>query len=73
MQLQVPSTGEDLNLPIELLEQGRAVLWSKLRGYRHPLDKLRTIDRELFDRFETLSGQLECLSMSVDGIRIIRI
>ena len=22
---------------IELLEQGRAVLWSKLRGYRHPL------------------------------------
>ena len=30
---------------IELLEQGRAVLWSKLRGYRHPLDKLRTIDK----------------------------
>ena len=50
---------------IELLEQGRAVLWSKLRGYRHPLDKLRTIDKELFDQFGTLSGQLECLAMSV--------
>jgi hypothetical protein len=52
---------------IELLEQGRAVLWSKLRGYRHPLDKLRTIDKGLFDQFETLSGQLECLAMSVES------
>ena len=47
---------------IELLEQGRAVLWSKLRDYRHTLDKLRTIEKELFDQFVTLSGQLECLS-----------
>ena len=52
---------------IELLEQGRAILWSKLRGYRHPLDKLRTIDKELFDQFETFSGQLECLAMSVES------
>jgi hypothetical protein len=51
---------------IELLEQGRAVLWSRLRGYRHPLDKLRTIDKELSDQFETLSGQLECLAMSAE-------
>ena len=47
------------------MEQGRAVLWSKLRGYRHPLDKLRSID---FDQFETLSGQLERLAiMSVES------
>ena len=59
--------GGEFKSAIELLEQGRAVLWSKLRGYRHPLDKLRTIDRELFDRFKTLSGQLECLSMSVES------
>ena len=52
---------------IELLEQGRAVLWSKLRGYRHPLDKLRTIHKELVDQFETLSGELECLAMSVES------
>jgi tetratricopeptide (TPR) repeat protein len=52
---------------IELLEQGRAILWSKLRGYRHPLDELRTIDKELFDQFVTLSGQLECLAMSVES------
>ena len=37
----------------------------KLRGYRHPLDKLRSID---FDQFETLSGQLERLAiMSVES------
>ena len=57
----------EFKFAIELLEQGRAVLWSKLRGYRHPLDKLRSIDRELFDQFETLSGQLECLAMSVES------
>ena len=38
-----------------------------MRGYRHPLDKLRTIDKELFDQFEILSGQLECLAMSVES------
>ena len=55
----------DFRSAIELLEQGRAVLWSKLRGYRHPLEKLRIIDKELFDQFEILSGQLERISMSV--------
>ena len=57
----------DSRTAIELLEQGRAVLWSKLRSYRHPLDKLRTIDKGLFDRFEILSDQLECLAMSVES------
>ena len=47
----------DLRTAVELLEQGKAVLlWSKLRGHRHPLDNLRTIDKELFDQFEILSG-----------------
>ena len=59
----------EFRFAIELLDHGRVVLWSKLRGYhdRHPLDKLRNIDKELFDQFETLSGQLECLSMSVES------
>ena len=52
---------------IELLEQGRILLWSKLRGYRHPLDKLRSINKELSDQFDALSGQLECLAMSVES------
>jgi tetratricopeptide (TPR) repeat protein len=52
---------------IELLEQGRALLWSRLRGYRHPLDKLRTTDEELVDQFEMLSIQLEHLAMSFES------
>jgi hypothetical protein len=52
---------------VEFLEQGRAVLWSKLRGYRHPLDELRAIDKKLADQFEALSGQLECLAMSSES------
>ena len=52
---------------IELLEQGRVILWSILRGYRHSLDKLRIIDKELTAQFETLSGQLEGLAMSVES------
>ena len=54
----------ELRSAVKLLEQGRAVLWSKLRGYRHPLDKLRAIDKELVDEFQALSGQLEHLAMS---------
>ena len=52
---------------IELLEQGRVILWSILRGYRHSLDKLRIIDKELTAQFETLSGQLEGHAMSVES------
>jgi len=49
---------------VEFLEQGRAILWSKLRGYRHPLDELRAIDKRLADQFEALSSQLTCLTIS---------
>jgi len=52
-----------LKAAVELLEQGRAILWSKMRGYRHPLEGLRDIDRELADQFEMLSGQLERYAM----------
>jgi hypothetical protein len=57
----------ELRSAVELLEQGRAVLWSKLRGYRHPLDELRAIDEELADQFKALSSQLECLATSSES------
>jgi hypothetical protein len=31
----------ELEVAVELLEQGRAILWSKMGGYRYPLDELR--------------------------------
>ena len=57
----------EIGTAIEFLEQGRAVLWSKLRGYRHPLHELRAIDKKLADQFEALSGQLECLATSSES------
>ena len=57
----------EIGTAAELLEQGRAVLWSKMRGYRHPLDELRVVDEKLADQFEALSGQLECLATSSES------
>ena len=57
----------EIGSAVELLEQGRAVLWAKLRGYRHPLDELRAIDKELLTEFEALSRQLERLAMSSES------
>ena len=55
---------EDLETAVELLEQGRAILWSKMKGYRHPLDPLRQVNRQLADALEKISIQLERLAVS---------
>jgi len=34
------SDAGDLEAAVELLEQGRVILWSKMEQYRHPLDQL---------------------------------
>ena len=57
----------DLKVAVELLEQGRTILWSRMEKYRHPLDQLRHINRELADRLQTLSIELEHLSLSTSS------
>jgi hypothetical protein len=49
---------------VEMLEQGRLILWSKMREYRSPLDQLHDIQPELAARFQNLSAQLERQAMS---------
>ncbi|EJC99359.1 TPR-like protein [Fomitiporia mediterranea MF3/22] len=49
---------------IEILEQGRGLLWSQMRGLRAPLDGLAEVNKELADRFSDISCQLENLAMS---------
>jgi hypothetical protein len=56
----------DLETAVELLEQGRAILWSKMQGYRHPLGKLRDINQSLADDFERVSRELERHALSSD-------
>ena len=60
----------DLKAAVELLEQGRVILWSNMEQYRHPLDQLRQVDRELADLLQTLSIQREHLSIS-SGSRLL--
>jgi hypothetical protein len=56
-----------LETAVELLEQGRTILWSKMQGYREPLEDLRIKDRDLADRFEDVSQELEHHAMSSDA------
>lgn len=53
-----------LEVAVELLEQGRSILWSKMRGYRNPLEQLRYANGELAGRFEKVSAELEHLALS---------
>ncbi|EJD06920.1 TPR-like protein, partial [Fomitiporia mediterranea MF3/22] len=49
---------------IEMLEQGRGLLWSQMRGFRTPLDRLAGTNRGLADRCRNVSQQLENLATS---------
>jgi hypothetical protein len=46
---------------IEMLEQGRALLWSSMCSLRTPLDHLRRVDKSLADEFTDISQELEAI------------
>ena len=48
---------------IETLEQGRALLWSEMRGLRTSIDRLRAVDSHLADKFATVNRDLEKLAL----------
>ncbi|KAF7979121.1 hypothetical protein HWV62_43339 [Athelia sp. TMB] len=52
------------NKAVEMLEQGRAMLWSNFRGYRQPVDAVLQVDAALAHRFKATSEQLEALATS---------
>ncbi|KAF9077039.1 TPR-like protein [Rhodocollybia butyracea] len=60
---------DQLALAVEIIEQGRGLLWSELRGLRTPMDKLQALDPSLADELMQINRQLERLSMenSVNG------
>ncbi|KAF7983725.1 hypothetical protein HWV62_19677 [Athelia sp. TMB] len=49
---------------LEMLEQGRAMLWSSMRGYRQPVEGVHQVNAALADRFRATSQQLETLATS---------
>ncbi|THV02691.1 hypothetical protein K435DRAFT_836223 [Dendrothele bispora CBS 962.96] len=52
----------ELQTAVELLERGRALLWSRMRGFRYSLDKLRLIDESLATEFGDVCNQLGALA-----------
>ncbi|KAI0302858.1 CHAT domain-containing protein [Multifurca ochricompacta] len=54
-----------LEQAIEALEQGRALLWSEMRGLRTSIDQLREKKPELALRFAKVNQDLEALTTSI--------
>lgn len=54
-----------LELAVETLEQGRALLWSEMRGLRTSVGQLRSVDPALADNFRDVSQALEAVTTSV--------
>ncbi|KAI0043484.1 hypothetical protein FA95DRAFT_1498541, partial [Auriscalpium vulgare] len=46
----------------QLWEQGRRILWSKMKDYRFPITKLKLLDSALAEQFETVTQQLDQLT-----------
>ncbi|KAI9462864.1 CHAT domain-containing protein [Lactarius psammicola] len=49
---------------VETLEQGRALLWSEMRGLRTPVTQLAEEDSPLATRFAEINQELEALTVS---------
>ncbi|KAH8105735.1 CHAT domain-containing protein [Phellopilus nigrolimitatus] len=57
----------DVAQAVEMLEQGRALIWSQMRGLRTPIEQLREVKKGLADRFLTTSRELESLATSSES------
>ena len=54
-----------LEKAVEILEQGRAMLWSEMRGLRAPVTQLVDQDSPLAKRFAEINRELEALTVSI--------
>ena len=50
---------------IETLEQGRALVWSEMRGLRTSIDQIRAKDSHLADKFAAVNRDLEMLTLTI--------
>ncbi|KAI0291164.1 CHAT domain-containing protein [Multifurca ochricompacta] len=50
---------------IETLEQGRALLWSEMRGLRNSMDQLSRVNSPLAAKLAAINQDLESLTMSI--------
>ncbi|PSR76078.1 hypothetical protein PHLCEN_2v8694 [Hermanssonia centrifuga] len=68
---------EELEIVVQVLEQGRALLWSQMRGYRHSTEKLQELNPGPAEEFKRVCQQLEHLTVSsgtdLSGMKLIPI
>ena len=57
-----------LELAVEILEQGRALLWSEMRGFHTSIDRLRAADPVLAERFTTINQILTTSASSNESM-----
>lgn len=64
---------EQIRRAVEILEQGRGLMFNQLGNYRPPLDALETANKELADRFRELNIAMEksTLSSEVEKRRVV--
>ena len=53
-----------LERAIEILERGRGLLWSEMRGLRPSIDQIRLADSNLADKFSAVNCELETLTLT---------
>lgn len=54
----------DLEVAVQLLEQGKSMTFNQLGYYRTPMDDLDAVDKKLADRFRDLSAAMELFTLS---------
>ncbi|PSR85644.1 hypothetical protein PHLCEN_2v5373 [Hermanssonia centrifuga] len=59
---------ESLEIAVQVLEQGRALLWSRMRGYRHSIEQLQESNPDLAEEFKGVCQQLEHITVSSEPI-----
>ncbi len=59
-----------LDTAVEFLEQGRTILWSEMRNFRPPLERLREVNPAYADELRDLTSQLEHQATSFEGASI---
>ncbi|KAI0294277.1 CHAT domain-containing protein [Multifurca ochricompacta] len=53
---------------IEILEQGRALIWSEMRGLRTSIERLHRMNPSLAERFACVNKELEGLTTSISPL-----
>ncbi|KAI0261828.1 CHAT domain-containing protein [Gloeopeniophorella convolvens] len=53
---------DQLQAAVEILDHGRSLLWSMMRGFRAPVGQLRAVNPDLADKYVSITHDLESIT-----------